>query len=102
MNKTEKINRQAVWIDLGLMEYRLALHIQTSAMQEKIENPEAEDKIFFVQHPPVFTLGKRGGQENLIVSKEFLAKKKCSNNPDGSWGKYYLSRPWPGHTLSCN
>ena len=75
MIKTEKTNRPAVWIDLGLIEYRRALHIQLSAMQEKIDNPEAEDKIFFVQHPPVFTLGKRGGQENLIVSKEFLAKK---------------------------
>ena len=65
----------AVWIDLGLMEYTSALAVQTSAMQEKIKNPDAEDKIFFVEHPPVFTLGKRGGKENLIVSKEFLDKK---------------------------
>ena len=57
------------------MEYRRALAVQTSAMQEKIDNPDAEDRIFFAQHPPVFTLGKRGGEENLIVSKEFLAEK---------------------------
>jgi lipoyl(octanoyl) transferase len=76
LNKTEKRNRQAVWINLGLMEYRRALAVQTSAMQEKIDNPDAEDRIFFAQHPPVFTLGKRGGEENLIVSKELLAKKK--------------------------
>jgi lipoyl(octanoyl) transferase len=62
-------------IDLGLMEYTQALSVQASAMQEKIKNPDKEDKVFFVQHPSVFTLGKRGGEENLIVAKEFLSKK---------------------------
>ncbi|MFA5903475.1 MAG: lipoyl(octanoyl) transferase LipB [Desulfobacula sp.] len=67
--------RSSVFIDLGLMEYRRALDLQIKTLESKINKSLSEDRIFFIQHPPVFTLGKRGGEENLMVSKEFLKSK---------------------------
>ena len=67
--------RSAVFIDLGLLEYRRTLDLQIKTLESKIDRTMSEDHIFFVEHPPVFTLGKRGGEENLCVSKEFLKSK---------------------------
>jgi len=67
--------RSAVWVDLGQLEYRRALELQMQVLQSKIDQPLLEDQLLFVEHLPVFTLGKRGGQENLGVSKEFLRLK---------------------------
>lgn len=64
--------RSAVFTDLGLLEYSRALDLQNKTLQSKIDKTLEEDKIFFVEHPKVFTLGKRGGRENLTVSLDFL------------------------------
>jgi lipoyl(octanoyl) transferase len=72
--RLNKLKRSAVFIDLGLLEYKRALDLQISTLQSKI-NKTVEDTIFFVEHPGVYTLGKRGGEENLSVSKEFLNLK---------------------------
>ncbi|MCK5098604.1 MAG: lipoyl(octanoyl) transferase LipB [Desulfobacteraceae bacterium] len=74
----ERINpkkRSAVFIDLNLLEYKRALDLQIQTLQSKIDQTMLRDRIFFVEHLPVFTLGKRGGKENLSVSKDFLNDK---------------------------
>jgi lipoate-protein ligase B len=68
--------RSAVFIDLGFLEYKRALEQQKQTLQSKIDQTLLEDRILFVEHPSVFTLGKRGGEENLGVSKKFLSLKK--------------------------
>ncbi|NOX34594.1 MAG: lipoyl(octanoyl) transferase LipB [Deltaproteobacteria bacterium] len=73
-----RVNRQkrsAVFIDLGLLEYKRALDLQVETLQAKINKSILEDRVFFVEHLPVYTLGKRGGKENLSVSKKFLDSK---------------------------
>ncbi len=67
--------RSAVFIDLGLLDYKRALKLQIQTLQSKIDQILIEDQIFFVEHPLVFTLGKRGGEENLSVSRKFLSSK---------------------------
>ena len=67
--------RSAVFIDLGLLKYQRALDLQIQTLQSKINKTILEDRILFVEHPSVFTLGKRGGEENLGVSKKFLRLK---------------------------
>ncbi len=67
--------RTCVFQDLGILEYRKTLDLQESTRSAKVEDPLLPDRVFFVQHPPVFTLGKRGGLENLVVSKAFLDEK---------------------------
>ncbi len=72
--KTTK--RSAVFIDLKLMDYSRALALQVQTAKSKIEDQNIADHIFFVEHPSVFTLGKRGGKENLVVSSDFLTSKQ--------------------------
>jgi len=66
------LSRAGVFQDLGLLEYTRALDFQETARREKREDRTRPDFIFFVQHPAVFTFGRNGGRENLIVSEDFL------------------------------
>lgn len=68
-------DRCAVFEDLGIRDYVQVLDIQNTARENMLDDPTLGDRIFFVQHPAVFTLGKRGGRENLVVSERFLAEK---------------------------
>ncbi|WP_320041793.1 lipoyl(octanoyl) transferase LipB [uncultured Desulfobacter sp.] len=67
--------RCAVFEDLGIRDYVPVLDLQTTVREEMIRNPGLSDRVFFVQHPAVYTLGKRGGRENLVVSEQFLVDK---------------------------
>ena len=67
--------RLAVFEDLGIRKYIQVLDIQTNARDKMIRNSDSSDRVLFVQHPAVYTLGKRGGRENLVVSEQFLAER---------------------------
>ncbi len=71
----DKKKRLAIFKDLGVLEYKKALELQIRTLQAKIDKIIDEDYIFFVEHQCVFTLGRRGGKENLTVSKKFLSEK---------------------------
>ncbi len=68
-------SRTAVFTDLGLMEYGSALTRQLRSVASRIADPDGDDTLFFVEHPRVFTLGRRGGAENLVVSADFLKQQ---------------------------
>jgi len=78
INRVDPFERSAVCVDLKRLEYKRALTLQLKTVHSKIKNTDNRDTLFFVEHPSVFTLGKRGGKENLTVSKSFLDKKKIS------------------------
>ena len=61
--------------DLGLLEYSRALSFQKEILEKKLADRSTHDRLFIVQHPAVFTLGRRGGLENLMVSGTFLEEK---------------------------
>lgn len=64
--------KAAALVDLGLTDYAAAYAWQLDLV-EKRRNCQARGDIFLVtEHPSTFTLGRRGGRENLIVSAEFL------------------------------
>ncbi len=70
------INRRSCeFTDLGILEYTRALVLQQETLAAKIEDPDLPDRLLFVQHPPVYTLGRRGGRENLVVPESFLDEK---------------------------
>ena len=69
------------WLDLGHKAYQEIWDLQESHLQKvvsqkiaKRENPDLvpDHFLFFVEHPPVYSLGKSGDQENLLVSNEYL------------------------------
>ena len=69
----KKIQRSCVFLDLNTLEYKKALDLQLTFLNAKINNPLEPDRLLLVEHPQVYTLGRRGGKENLIVSEEFLS-----------------------------
>ncbi|MFK5951719.1 MAG: lipoyl(octanoyl) transferase LipB, partial [Desulfobacterium sp.] len=62
-------------MDLGLLDYQKALDLQQQYVEQKKAKTLETDVVLMLEHPAVFTLGKRGGQENLVVSEAFLKKK---------------------------
>jgi len=74
------------YIDLGLIDYKKAWDYQEEIfahfLQIKSKNrdlPEheqvaIENKLIFCEHPHVYTLGKSGEQNNLLISDTFLKK----------------------------
>jgi len=80
------MDRQLVeWRDLGRMGYREAWDFQDLLMQENLEvkaaahalsptpaSPSLPTKhyLLFVEHPPVYTLGKSGKMEHVLITPE--------------------------------
>jgi len=61
------------WVrkDLPVTPYGEALDLQYRLAAE-VRSENKAGIVLFLEHAPVFTLGKRGGCENLTVSDEFL------------------------------
>ena len=57
--------------DLGLIPFREAEALQLAALEQVLAG--GEETLFLLEHPPVVTLGRQGGLENLHVAPEFLA-----------------------------
>ncbi|NNF98920.1 MAG: lipoyl(octanoyl) transferase LipB [Desulfobacteraceae bacterium] len=63
------------WLDLPLMDYSAALTLQHKVVGAMIEKRLKHSVILALEHPSVYTLGRRGGRENLMVSEAFLNQK---------------------------
>jgi lipoate-protein ligase B len=72
------MNERCYSADLGLIDYREAWKLQTDLVDARIKNDILSDVVLFLEHSPVFTLGRRGGDENLLVSASFLEKSGIS------------------------
>lgn len=76
------------YIDLGLIEYKAAWDIQQEHFdlisKNKLENRNrlddeqvlVENRIFLCEHPHVYTLGKHGDVNNLLLDKTKLEEKE--------------------------
>lgn len=75
---------QIKYRDLGVVDYKEAWEYQKKLFRERVElklfnrdNPLIspailDDILLFVEHPHVYTLGKSGNQNNLLIKSEFL------------------------------
>ena len=80
----EIINKKVKFRDLGKMDYQEAWDFQESVFAEivakKIRNRNltldlqemTDNYVFFVEHPHVYTLGKSGKEENLLLDQQGL------------------------------
>ena len=53
---------KAYLIDLGKMDYKDAHQFQVDCVQWRLFEKDRPDIFLVTEHPPVFTLGKRGGR----------------------------------------
>jgi lipoate-protein ligase B len=63
-------------LELSLTDYRAALDLQRHVALARQTGVLENDVVLILEHPPVFTLGRRANLENLKVSGAFLERKK--------------------------
>ena len=88
---------QIIFKDLGLMDYKSAWDYQEQLLQENVKRKSVvhsqesgagndpltthdprlttEHYLLFVEHPPVYTLGKSGKIENVLISEQMRSAK---------------------------
>ncbi|MBC7872513.1 MAG: lipoate-protein ligase B, partial [Ferruginibacter sp.] len=91
--------QQVLFKDLGVMDYQAAWDYQEKLLQENVVKKsgvrsqqleiqgmpsdhrpptsltETQHYLLFTEHPPVFTLGKSGNKENVLLNEEGLMAK---------------------------
>lgn len=75
--------RHTVWLrDLGTIDYAECWELQRrlfdGLLASKARGEEGEQYLLFCEHPPVYTLGKSGHEDNMLVSEEFLRSRGAS------------------------
>jgi lipoate-protein ligase B len=60
---------------LGRLDYRAAYKLQTALVQQRRLGELDRDLFLITEHPGVFTLGRRGGREHLLVAEDFLTSE---------------------------
>ncbi|WP_035799380.1 lipoyl(octanoyl) transferase LipB [Crocosphaera chwakensis] len=50
-------HRQCILQNLGIIPYHTAWEMQRSLVNQRLENPNLEDTLLLLEHPPVYTLG---------------------------------------------
>ncbi|MDZ7777098.1 MAG: lipoyl(octanoyl) transferase LipB [Bacteroidales bacterium] len=74
-------DKKVIFQDLGPIPYREAWDYQESLFQ-KIQDfktgkaKEREQHLLFCEHPHVYTLGKSGSADNLLISEAFMQEKQ--------------------------
>ena len=61
-------------VRLGVVEYRAALALQ-EAVRERRQRDELPDVLLLVEHPPVYTQGRRSKPEDLPFAREWYAEQ---------------------------
>ncbi len=67
-----------LYVDLGLIEYGEAHQLQKELRDKRVSGELAQDICLVAEHPPVFTLGRRGVKEHIQVSEAFLQQQNVS------------------------
>lgn len=84
--------QKVLFSDLGGMDYQTAWDHQEQLLQENVKaktalargelkadaDPVTKHYLLFVEHPPVYTLGKSGHEENILISQEEMQAKGLS------------------------
>jgi lipoyl(octanoyl) transferase len=92
--------QKVIFEDLGKLDYKVAWDYQEKLLSEKVKRKQAEKLVgspldinqlpsnehdeetvhhlLFVEHPPVYTLGKSGRMENVLISREEMDVKGIS------------------------
>ena len=75
------MSRPTYLLNLGQIDYLTAYRFQQDAVAARHAGRLDRDLVIMLEHPPVFTLGRRGGRDNLIVSEEMLRARQIEIVP---------------------
>ena len=68
MSAVAKPSRTCLFITPGRLEYQRALALQRRIVDARWQESLNHDVLLLLEHPAVFTLGRRGGRDNLGVN----------------------------------
>jgi lipoyl(octanoyl) transferase len=57
---------------LGRVDYSVALELQQTLVR-LVKEKQISHTLLLLEHPPVITLGRNAGEQNIVASREFLA-----------------------------
>jgi len=72
---THSTKKNWLCIELPQTGYRAAWKIQTDLVAARKDNILDTDLVLLLEHPPVLTLGRRGGMENLTIAEDVLKER---------------------------
>ncbi len=67
--------KQAYLIDAPGLRYEQALELQNALFRRKIKDKSMPDVLILTEHPAVYTFGKSGREENLLISPEQVRER---------------------------
>ncbi len=81
--------QEVLFKDLGRKEYKQVWDYQESLLQDNVRiktearladnpAPATSNYFFFVEHPPVYTIGKSGHMENVLIDEAGMKEKGIS------------------------
>ena len=73
--------RPGYLLTLPLTDYPSALALQHDCVSARRSGSLQRDLIIFLEHPPVFTLGRRGGRDNLLIPESTLKARNIAVIP---------------------
>ena len=91
--KTTVVMPEWLAIDLPQTDYGLAQALQVKCVAAKRAGRISSDLMLLLEHPAVFTLGRNGGRENLMVSDAFLKEAGVSVVPSERGGNITYHGP---------
>ena len=59
---------------IGLVPYKDALNLQMRLL-EKRKNGEIGDTLLLLEHPPTFTIGRKGDKGHLLINERYLSER---------------------------
>ena len=77
---------------LGVIPYELALKRQQILVQARTEG-KIPDVVLLLEHPPIFTIGRFRGEEDIIASAEILAQEGIAVFPSNRGGSVTYHGP---------
>lgn len=79
------MNKKVLFKDLGLIDYKKCWDYQEEIFAKTIEiktinrkentSVETQNTLIFCEHPHVYTLGKSGNKNNLLVNEDYLKSR---------------------------
>jgi lipoyl(octanoyl) transferase len=76
------MEKEIIFQDLGIIEYKEAWDYQEKLFAEKLKKKMSGEPVnnhlLFCEHPHVYTLGKSGSENNLLVNNQMLKKLNVS------------------------
>ncbi len=67
--------RKCYLVEYDLLEYRYSLDLQQKIRNIKENDNDFANFLLVLQHNPVFTIGKKGSREDILVTDEILKEE---------------------------